>query len=220
MKKAIIIFSGGLDSTGVVLAMALANGRNCHALSFDYGQKHLIELKAAKKIADFYQISHQIIRLDPSAFSASSLVSDLKVPQGRSSTQMIQEGIPSTYVPARNTLFLAYALCQCELRQADEIHFGPNKLDSPCYPDCHPSYLSAFQKVIDLATKQAVEGSPPQLIIPLLNLTKKEIVREGMLLNAPLEFTWSCYSPTAEKHPCLQCDACILRLEGFEQATK
>lgn len=216
-KKAIILLSGGLDST-VVLAMALAKGRLCYSISFQYGQKHRQELDAAKNIASYYGISHQIIQLDPSAFATSSLVSEKCVPQGRSMEEMARGGIPSTYVPARNTIFLAYALSQCELHGADEIHFGPNRLDAPCYPDCRPAYLNAFQTLINLATKQAVTQAAPLLVTPLIDLDKREIIQKGIELKAPLEMTWSCYSPTSEQKPCLQCDACILRRDGFASA--
>lgn len=217
MTKAIILFSGGLDST-VVLALALAKGCECYALSFDYGQRHHDELQSARAIADFYKVHHQIISLDSRAFATSSLVSDLTPPQERTRTAMANEGIPNTYVPARNTLFLAYALGLCELYQADEIHFGPNRLDHSCYPDCRKDYLDAFQQVMRFATKQAVEGRPPRLVTPLLQWEKTEIICQGLALKAPLDMTWSCYSPISKGKPCQKCDACVLREEGFKQA--
>ena len=213
MRKAVILLSGGLDST-VVLALALAQGRQCSALSFDYAQRHREELERAQKIAAYYEIPHRIISIDPLTFGQSSLVSDLEAPCSRTPEQIASQGTPNTYVPARNTLFLAYALGQCELLQAHEIHFGANCLDGP-YPDCRPAYLEAFQQVICLATKQAVENCPPQLITPLLYWNKSEIIRQGLALKAPLELTLSCYRPSESGSPCQTCDACILRYEGF-----
>lgn len=217
MTKAIILFSGGLDST-VILALALAQKRQCYALSFDYGQRHRQELKCAQTIAAHYGVSHQIIFIDPMAFGQSSLVSDLEAPHSRTLEQIAHQGIPNTYVPARNTLFLAYALGQCELHQANEIYFGSNCLDALCYPDCQPAYLDAFQHIMWLATKQAVEGQAPQLLTPLLHWDKSQIVQQGRELGAPLELTWSCYCPSDQGRPCHTCDACILRAEGFRQA--
>ncbi len=213
MPKAIILLSGGLDST-VILALALAQGRQCFALSFDYAQRHHEELKCAQKIAGYYDIPHRIISIDSLAFGQSSLVSDLEAPYLRTPEQIATQGTPNTYVPARNTLFLAYALGQCELLQANEIHFGANCLDGP-YPDCRPAYLEAFQQLICLATKQAVENRPPQLITPLLHWDKSEIIRQGLALKAPLELTLSCYRPLISDLPCQTCDACTLRNEGF-----
>ena len=223
MEKAIVLLSGGLDST-VVLALALAQGKTCHALSFDYGQRHLVELEAAKKITAMYQIPHKIIKIDPSAFGKSSLTArhtsdpvDLKIPENRNLKEIEEQGIPNTYVPARNTLFLAYALGQCEIEEAQEIHFGPNKMDFSGYADCRPAFLQAFQSLINFATKQSVEGSAPRLITPLIELNKAEIIRKGFALNAPLHLTISCYNPQGSE-ACLRCDACILREQGFKEA--
>lgn len=216
MARAIILLSGGIDST-VVLALALSQGVECLAISFDYGQRHRIELQSARAIASHYKVPYQVITIDPAAFLSSSLIGNSQLPQGRTASEMAQGGIPSTYVPARNTLFLSYALGLCELHRAGEIHFGPNRLDEPCYPDCRPSYLAAFQQVMNLATKQAVEGEPPKLVTPLLKWDKGEIIRCGRGLNAPLKKTWSCYAPEQGK-PCKACDACILREQGFRQA--
>lgn len=200
--KAIILFSGGLDST-VMLALALANGRECHALSFDYGQRHRIELQAAQKIAAFYGVTHQIIRLDPAPFQKSRLTSD--------------NNYTSYYVPARNTLFLSYATAIAEAHEAEEIYFGANAIDFQLYPDCRPAYIDAFQQVLNLATKQAVTGPPPRLIAPLIAMDKKNIVKKGMALEAPLEMTWSCYTPLPRKKPCKVCNACLLRQEAFKE---
>lgn len=212
--RAIVLFSGGLDST-VTLAMALNRGRDCLGLSFDYGQRHKIELDAAKVIAKHYGIQHRIIKIDPTAFGQSSLVSNMEVPKNRTPTEIESQGIPSTYVPARNTLFLAYALGQAEILGADEIYIGCNVLDNLPYPDCRPEFIEAFQGLINVVTK-----NPPRLIAPLINWDKKKIVQEGMDLDAPLEQTFSCYDPTPKGEPCHQCDACRLRFEAFEKVNK
>ena len=213
--KAIVLLSGGVDST-VMLAMAIAQGKECHAISFDYSQRHIRELESAKAIAAHYNISHQIIAIDPKTFSKSALVTKENVPQDRTMEEIAKGGIPSTYVPARNTLFLAYAVVQAEIQEAQEIHYGPNAHDSKPYIDCRPEYVAAFQNLINLATKQAVEGHPPKLIAPLIQLSKTDIVRQGMALKAPLELTFSCYSPK-EAQPCERCDACIIRQEAFKK---
>lgn len=217
MTKAVILLSGGLDST-VVLALALARGCQCYTLSFNYGQRHIIELQAAKEIATYYQVSHQIITIDPFAFSHSALVSRKENPAHTSLLEIKQQNIPNTYVPARNTILLSYALGFCELYQAQEIHFGANLYDRYGYPDCRPAYLEAFQNVMNLATKQAVDGFPPQLVTPLENWDKEIIIKKGMELNAPLDLTISCYNPSEIKQACKQCNACMLREEGFQKA--
>lgn len=217
MVKSVILFSGGLDST-VVLALALSQGKECYPISFDYNQKHVIELEAAKKIAAFYQVPHKIVRIDPSAFGKSSLVSSMEVPLDRSIDEMQKNGIPSTYVPARNTLFLAMALGYCEVLGAQEIHFGPNVMDQSGYVDCRPSYINAFQNLMNVATKQAVEGAPPQLLAPLIKLNKTEIIEIGLSLKAPLDLTISCYNANNLGQSCNRCDACILRTDGFKRA--
>jgi len=214
MTKAIVLLSGGIDST-VVLALALEQKRSCYALSFDYGQRHRVELQRAQKIAAYYQVPHHIIKMDPQALKNSSLVSLDQMPTHRSKKQMSEEGIPNTYVPARNTLFLAYALSQCEQLNAQEIHFGPHRADASCYPDCRPAYLNAFQQLMQLATKQTTEGEFIRLVTPLLAWDKTEIIAQGLRLNAPLEWTISCYQPTQNEQPCQCCDACLLRAEGF-----
>lgn len=214
MTKAVILFSGGLDST-VVLALALEKKRECYALSFDYGQKHACELKSAATIAAYYGISHSIISIPCDVFKQSSLVSHLRNPEQRSLDHILSGGIPSTYVPARNTLFLAYGLGYCESMNAEELHFGPNRSDACCYPDCTPKYLSLFAELMKYATKQSTEGKTPVLVTPCLEWDKEEIIRQGIRLKAPLEMTWSCYSPL-EGLPCKKCDACILRQKGLE----
>lgn len=215
MKRAVVLFSGGLDST-VVLAAAIASGRECLALSFDYGQRHKIELEAAKTIALHYGVQHKILSLPPETFQmeGSSLISGTPIQKNRSLNEMQSGKTPATYVPARNTLFIAYALVQAEIFEADEIHLGPNKLDQKPYPDCRPDFIESFQAVANLATKRAVYGKAPLLVTPLLELDKKQIVSFGRALKAPLELSFSCYDP-AENKPCEQCDACLLRFAGF-----
>jgi 7-cyano-7-deazaguanine synthase len=216
--KAIILLSGGIDST-VMLALAKQQGRRCLALSFNYGQRHKIELDAARAVAAYYNTPQHIISLQNAAFSGSALVNEYAaVPSDRTPQQIAMSGIPATYVPARNTLFLSYAMGFAEVTGANEIYFGANALDSGPYPDCRPSYLAAFQTIINLATKQAVEGSAPKLLTPLLEWDKAAIIAEGMRLGAPLNLTFSCYAPLASNVACGHCDACILRQEGFVAA--
>ncbi len=208
--KAIILLSGGADST-VALAMALERGLICYGLSFNYGQRHLIELKAAAAIAKYYGIEQKIIQIDPNTFTKSALTTKEAVPKNRTSQQIAESGIPSTYVPARNTLFLAYALGQAEIWGAEEIHVGFNALDYNPYPDCRPEFLQAFQGVANLGTQQAIEHKAPQIIAPLIRMNKREIFEMGRKLNAPLQLTFSCYDPTPDEQACKICDACILR---------
>ena len=212
--KAIVLLSGGLDST-LLLAKALEKGRKCLALSFDYGQRHRIELDAAQAVAKHYRVPHRIIRFDTQAFGKSCLVGDATVPKDRSIEEIVAGGICSTYVPARNTLFLAYALGQAELWDAQEIHIGSNRHDYNGFPDCRPLYMKRFQALIDVATEQAVKGSPPQLVTPLVEMEKGDIAREAFRLDVPIGMTWSCYDPTPEKKPCHRCDACVLRDEAL-----
>lgn len=213
--KAVILLSGGVDSS-VVLALAQEKGLDCLALSFDYGQRHVIELSAARSIAAHYNVPHHIITLANPAFAASTLVSTGKaIPTYRTHHEITNGGTPSTYVPGRNTLFLAFALSFAEVIGASEIHFGANVLDIRPYPDCRPEYFVAFQTLMNLATKQAVEGHAPKLMTPLQMMNKAEIIAEGMRIGVPLEMTFSCYSPVGKGTPCKHCDACILRQEGF-----
>lgn len=215
MVKAVVLFSGGLDST-VILALALSKGRECLALGFDYGQRHLVELEHAQKIAHHYQVEFRIISINSTMFKTSSLVSSLPVSKHRSMDE-ISKKIPNTYVPARNTIFLAYAMGQAELINAQEIYTGANALDAVPYPDCSPAFIEAFQAVLNVATKQAMEIQAPKLLAPLLHCDKVEIIRQGRLLNAPLEMSFSCYDPLATKEACGVCDACILRADGFSK---
>lgn len=203
--KAVILFSGGVDST-VVLALAKQRGLEPIALSFDYGQRHKVELEAAKKIAKHFAVEHKIIVIDPKSFGKSSLVGEGDVPKGE-----IPQGITSTYVPARNTLFLTFALVQCEILDGEEIHIGANFDDQNGYPDCRPEFFEAFSRVATLGTKAGVEGKSIRVVTPLIHLSKGEIFALGRRLSAPLELTWSCYDPLAGPRPCSLCLACLLR---------
>lgn len=215
--KAIILMSGGIDSA-VVLALALEKKFECLALSFDYGQRHRVELNSANAICEYYEVPQTIIPIDPTPFARSSLLQMDVIPHsGRSPKEISESGIPNTYVPARNTLFLSYSLGFAEINHADEIHFGMNLLDRTGYPDCRPEYLEAFQKVANLATKQSLESKGIQIIAPLINWNKARIIFEGMRLNVPLELTFSCYNPTKAGLHCGKCDACILRNDGFQR---
>jgi 7-cyano-7-deazaguanine synthase len=208
--RAIILVSGGIDST-VLLATAIDQGRQCFALTFDYGQRHRAELDAAKEIARYYEVSHRMIRIDPLAFDQSSLVGEMAMVKGRSLDQITggaKTDIPNTYVPARNTLFLAYAMAQAEIFGAGEIYLGANANDTG-YPDCSPEYLSCFNKVLQLATRQALHGHAPRLCTPLLSLDKPGVIALGHQLNAPLQLTISCYDPQGSPRHVMpySCDA-------------
>ncbi|CCB86391.1 7-cyano-7-deazaguanine synthase [Parachlamydia acanthamoebae UV-7] len=213
--KAIVLLSGGLDSA-VMLARLHEQQIETLAISFDYGQRHRVELEFAKKIADFYGIEHEVIPIDPLIFRGGSALTSSATPQkGKSKEDILKQSIPFTYVPARNTLFLAYALAKAEMHGADQIHFGSNAMDFLSYPDCRPGYFEAAQELFNRATKQSVEGKAPQIVTPLLKWTKEEIVKEGYRLKVPFELTSSCYDPTANGQPCQQCDACTLRQDAF-----
>ncbi|MFA6915265.1 MAG: 7-cyano-7-deazaguanine synthase QueC [Parachlamydiales bacterium] len=209
--KAIILLSGGVDSA-VALAYALSEGRECIALSFDYGQRHRTELDSAAKISQFYNIPHIVLQL-PSwgAEAVSLLLSNQPVPTNRTKEEIEQSGVAPTYVPARNTIFLSYGIAVAEVHGAYEIYIGSNADDHFPYPDCRPAYFEAFQQVANLATKQGIEGRPSKIIAPFVGLKKHEVIALGKRLGSPLELTFSCYAPTAENAPCGVCDACRLR---------
>jgi 7-cyano-7-deazaguanine synthase len=216
MTTAIVLLSGGLDSA-TALGMARADGTICHALSFDYGQRHAIELRSAEAVARALgAASHRIMRIDPRGFAGSSLLGDADVPKNRSPSEMTD--IPNTYVPARNTLFTAHALALGEALGADHIVLGINALDYSGYPDCRPEWLAAMQEVARLGTRAGVQGAPIRLMAPLLHMTKADIVRTGAKLGVPFALTLSCYDPSLEGRRCGSCDACILRRDGFQQA--
>lgn len=212
-KQAVILLSGGLDSI-TVLALAKQQGFTCYALSFDYGQRHNAELNASSEIAKAYQVKeHKIIKLGLDAIGGSALTdTTIQVP-----TQP-QDGIPVTYVPARNTIFLAYALGWAEVLQINDIYIGVNAVDYSGYPDCRPEFIMAFQRLANLATKAGVEGKPITIHTPLISLSKAEIIRLGVTLDVDYSATVSCYSADAEGRACWVCDACRLRKQGFFEA--
>lgn len=216
MARAVVLLSGGLDSC-VAAAMAKERGFQLYALSVDYGQRHARELQAAKDVAKALGArEHKVVRVDLSALGGSALTDRaIAVPQDRGEAQMAAQ-IPVTYVPARNTVFLAVALGWAEVLDADAVFFGANALDYSGYPDCRPAYVQAFQDLAGLATKRGVEGKPVAIEAPLLHLTKADIVREGARLRAPLALTWSCYEGGPRQ--CGRCDSCKLRRKGFHEA--
>jgi 7-cyano-7-deazaguanine synthase len=216
-KKAVVLLSGGLDST-TTLAIAQEQGFEAYALSFLYGQRHQLEIEAAKNIAQHYGVTrHVILPIDLRQFGGSALTSDLAVPKDRSPEDMSRE-IPITYVPARNTIFLSFALAWAEVLEASDIFLGVNALDYSGYPDCRPEYIEAFTKMANLATKAAVQGHERLVIhTPLILLTKAQIIRRGLELGVDYALTTSCYDPSPEGLGCGRCDACLLRLKGFAE---
>jgi len=218
IKKAVVLLSGGLDSTTCV-AIARAQGFEVYGLSFDYGQRHTIELAAAARVAEMMAVKkHVTAKIDLRVFGGSALTADIDVPKGRSGDQMSDE-IPVTYVPARNTIFLSFALAFAETQGADDIFIGVNALDFSGYPDCRPEYIAAYQTMANLATKSGVEGAQKLKIhTPLIDMTKAEIITTGLELGVDYGLTTSCYDPAPNGDSCGQCDACLLRLKGFRQA--
>ena len=215
--KAVILLSGGLDST-TTLAIAQEQGFETYALSFAYGQKHTAELDAARRVAEQFGVArHEIAQIDLRVFGGSALTSDIEVPKGRSAEE-IGDGIPVTYVPARNTIFLSFALAYAETVCAHDIFIGVNALDYSGYPDCRPEYIEAYQRMANLATKAGVEGTQELTIhTPLLKLTKAQIIQWGLKLGVDYGKTVTCYDPGPEGEACGQCDACLLRLKGFSE---
>ena len=216
--KAICLLSGGLDSA-TCLAMAKRDGYEVYALSFDYGQRHRVELQAAERVAGALGVTdHRIAKLDLRMFGGSALTSDMAVPKGRSAEEMSHD-IPITYVPARNTIFLSFALAWAEVVGAADIFIGVNALDYSGYPDCRPEFLEAFERLGNLATKAGVEGALRLKIhAPLLKMSKAEIVRAAAQLNLDFSLTHSCYDPSETGMPCGACDSCLLRAKGFAEA--
>ena len=216
--RAVVLLSGGLDSA-TTLAIARAEGYECHALSFDYGQRHVCELESAKKVAAALgAVQHLTLRLDLRAIGGSALTADIEVPKGRSDEAM-STGIPVTYVPARNTIFLSHALAWAEVLGAEDVFIGVNALDFSGYPDCRPEFTEAFEKLANLATQAGVEGrSRFRVHTPLIELSKAQIVARAYELNVDLSLTWSCYAPEPDGRACGLCDSCLLRKKGFAEA--
>ena len=216
--RAICLLSGGLDST-TTLAIARDEGFDCCCLSFDYGQRHRIELDAAKKIAQRFGLEHRVVKIDLRTFGGSALTGNgIDVPKDRDAGEMTL-GIPVTYVPARNTIFLSFALAYAEVVGASDIFIGVNAIDYSGYPDCRPEFIRSFEQLANLATKSGVEGTRRIAIrTPLIEMTKADIVRKAAELGVDLGLTHSCYDPDDRGHPCGRCDSCLLRRKGFEEA--
>jgi 7-cyano-7-deazaguanine synthase len=217
-SDAVILLSGGLDSA-TTLAVARRDGFRCHALSFDYGQRHRFELQAARRVAEALgAVEHRILRVDLRAFGGSALTGDADVPRDRSGQDM-GAGIPITYVPARNTIFLGLALGYAEVLGAADIFIGVNAIDFSGYPDCRPAFIEAFERLANVATKMGVEGRRIRIRAPLIDLTKARIIRLGLDLGVDYALTHSCYDPDPETgRPCGGCDSCRLRAAGFREA--
>lgn len=216
-RKAVVLLSGGLDSA-TTLAIAKADGFEPYALSFDYGQRHAAEVEAARQIATAVGTrEHIIARIDLRAFGGSALTDDIEVPRDRTPDQ-ISDGIPVTYVPARNTIFLSYALGWAEVLEAADIFIGVNAVDYSGYPDCRPEFILAFERMANLATRAGVEGRRINIHTPLINLSKRDIIRRGLALGVDYSLTITCYAPSPEGLACGRCDACQLRLRGFAEA--
>lgn len=216
MKRAVVLVSGGLDSA-VTLAISLRDGFEAHALSFDYGQRHSMEVQAAKRVAaSLGAREHRIASIDLRVFGGSALTDDIAVPKNRQAKGTNE--IPVTYVPARNTIFLSYALAWCEVLGATDIFIGANAVDYSGYPDCRPAFLSAFEQLAGVATKAGVEGTRFQIHAPLISMSKAQIIQRGAELGVDFSLTHSCYDPTADGLACGVCDSCRIRLEGFRDA--
>ena len=217
-RKAVVLLSGGLDST-TTLAIAKSEGYEPYALSFRYGQRHQVELDAASRIAKSMGVAqHVVADIDLRLFGGSALTADIEVPKDRATDEM-STGIPVTYVPARNTIFLSFALAWAEVLEAGDIFIGVNALDYSGYPDCRPEYIKAYELMANLATKAGVEGTQHLKIhTPLIDLTKAEIIRKGTDLGVDYAQTSSCYDPSPDGAPCGKCDSCQLRQKGFAEA--
>jgi 7-cyano-7-deazaguanine synthase len=217
-KNAIVLSSGGIDST-TAMAIAKHEGFKIYSLSFFYGQRHAFELQSAKKVANAIGVTeHLVINLDLNQIGGSSLTDDIDVPKDRDELQMIQ-GIPVTYVPARNTIFLSFALAWAEVLKSSQIFIGVNAVDYSGYPDCRPEYIEAFERMANLATKAGVEGTTNiRIRIPLIHLTKAQIIQKGIELGVDYAITHSCYDPSPHGLACGRCDSCQLRKKGFKEA--
>lgn len=216
-SNAVVLVSGGLDSA-TTLAVARSRGYATHALTFAYGQRHLVEVDAARRVAQALGAArHQVITIDLRAFGGSALTSDLAVPRDRTPEEMARE-IPVTYVPARNTIFLSYALAWAEVLEARDIFIGVNAVDYSGYPDCRPEFITAFERMANLATRAGVGGRGVTIHTPLISLTKSQIVGLGQSLGVDFGLTLSCYDPSPAGEACGHCDACLIRLKGFRES--
>src|SRR5438105_7035748 len=217
MKRAVVLLSGGIDST-TTLSIAMADGYEAYALSFDYGQRHQIETEAARRGADALGAKeHRMAKIDLRVFGRSALTDEIDVPKQRSEKE-IAHGIPITYVPARNTIFLAYALAWAEVIGASDIFLGVNAIDYSGYPDCRPEFIEAFETLANLGTKAGLEGRRFQIHTRLIKFSKADIIRKAIELGVDLSLTHSCYDPTPEGLASGECDSCLLRLKGFREA--
>lgn len=217
MKRAVVLLSGGLDST-TTLALAIAESFEVYSLSFDYAQRHKIEIDAARRVAKSLEVKeHRVVRIGNEIFGGSALTNEIEVPKARSKIEIAQ-GIPITYVPARNTIFLSHALAWAEVIGAFDIFIGVNALDYSGYPDCRPEFIAAFEKLANLSTKAGVEGAHFKIHTPLIKMSKAEIVGKALELKIDLSLTHSCYDPLADGRACGQCDSCQLRKKGFREA--
>ena len=220
MKNAVVLLSGGLDSS-TTLALAKERGYTPYCMSFDYGQKQLIELKSARKVKNSIapEAGHKIVKIDLKTFGNSAITDNIDVPKNRSEKEILSK-IPITYVPARNTIFLSYALAYAEVLQANDIFIGANILDYSGYPACRPAYIEAFNIMANLATSRAVGGEKIKIHAPLIQLNKAQIIEEGLRLGIDYSMTLSCYNPNENGYSCGECDACILRLHAFKELGK
>ncbi len=215
---AVVLLSGGLDST-TTLAYAIGRGHDVRAMTFRYGQRHAHEVDAARRIAQRFGVrEHAVVDVDLRAFGGSALTSDMSVPKDRAAEEMRGGGIPVTYVPARNTIFLSFALAWAEVLEARDIFIGVNALDYSGYPDCRPEYIAAFERMANLATRRGVEGNAVTIHAPLIDLTKGQIIELGHSLGVDYALTTSCYDPDADGRACGRCDACLIRRKGFLEA--
>lgn len=216
MKKSVVLVSGGLDSA-TCCGFARKDGFKIYAMSFSYGQRHRVELDSARKVASFFNAEqHRIINIDLRAFGGSSLTSEMDVPKNRN--PQTDEEIPNTYVPARNTIFLSYALGWAEVLGCNDIFIGVNAVDYSGYPDCRPEFIDAFQKMANLATRAAVQNHKINIHTPLISLTKAEIIKAGISMNIDYSITHSCYDPSVDGLACGSCDSCMIRKRGFIDA--
>ena len=217
-RKAVVLLSGGLDST-TVLAVAKDQGFEPYAISFRYGQRHIVELEAARRVAAAAHVDgHVVCDIDLRVFGGSALTADVDVPKHESAEDLSEDEIPITYVPARNTVFLSFALAYAEVIGSTDIFIGVNALDYSGYPDCRPEYIAAYEQMANLATRAGVEGNAIKIHTPLINLTKAETVELGTKLGVDYSLTLSCYDPDEDGRSCGHCDSCLLRLRGFADA--